>query len=896
MSENRLITSVASKRTETTRNTDNYSKILDSHGLSFKQIGYYLQVGEIVNVQGWILHISAVKWQITDVLEAILPVLILTQVPFKIVKDKDTAICLLNSSLGPYQSGKIISLYPKNEELALTIVKELIPLTTPFKGPTIFTDILLGGNVYTRYGAFNPILVTNAEGKQEKFIYNHKGELTLDNYEIPFRIPEGTTWPFSEIANPTYPEQPTTFFNKYKIFQLLKEDVKGNVYKAIYLKKLFLPKICIIKQARKHMWSDDSGRDMIDRLVWQKDLHTRLQDSLPIPRIIDFFIENTNAYLAMQYIPGPSLLEKAFQVNKNCNCWDVVPLTKKELILNYLLQVITILAKLHIRGLIHRDLTCVNFLVDKKNKLFIIDNELAYDKINKQPTPAYEAGTKGFMSPQQSEGKVPTEFDDIYSLAVLIITTFIGIAPLQLISSNRQKLIERLLFFIGNCGLPQTLSDCLVNSAEKRPSLFQIQLRLQEYIIEIKKEKKTNRIANNKSQIRNHDLTSIINRAIKGLVNKPTIIDFDLWPSKVPLKNRCSGMEISEFAKSAGLFEGIPGILYLLARARHSGYIIEDCENSFNKGWYYIKNEFLKHPVSLTPGMYGGAAGIALALFWSIKSGLQEENEENISYIRECIKLKTSNLDVATGIAGQGLVAVQCRKLFNDEEFETLLYEYVKGVLKAVDKKGLWVLVSELSGKSKYATSFSYGNTGILFFLLESLSHLRKQETLDVITRSLDSILSIARRVIKKYRNLGCRSLLDEDVRILDGIQGLILTLSKAYGIFKDDKLKKTAENLLFLYPQKVVHANFNQYIGLSSLGELYLTANELLENVEWKNRAELISEVLLHTLLEGSNESLYWLGYDSEHAQADFMTGNSGIIHFLIRVNSNNLGYRLFE
>ncbi len=43
---------------------EDYSNLLLDHGLKFKKVGYLFCVGEIVPVQGWILHISAIRSQI----------------------------------------------------------------------------------------------------------------------------------------------------------------------------------------------------------------------------------------------------------------------------------------------------------------------------------------------------------------------------------------------------------------------------------------------------------------------------------------------------------------------------------------------------------------------------------------------------------------------------------------------------------------------------------------------------------------------------------------------------------------------------------------------------------------------------------------------------------------
>ena len=59
---------------------EDYSVVLEHYSLEYKQVGYYLQVGEITKVQGWILHISVVRSQIIALLKMIIPELIFRKV------------------------------------------------------------------------------------------------------------------------------------------------------------------------------------------------------------------------------------------------------------------------------------------------------------------------------------------------------------------------------------------------------------------------------------------------------------------------------------------------------------------------------------------------------------------------------------------------------------------------------------------------------------------------------------------------------------------------------------------------------------------------------------------------------------------------------------------------
>src|SRR5258708_7939910 len=177
--------------------TDDYSAILGNYNLEYKTLDYYFQVGEITMVQGWILHLSVVQTQITGLLNTIIPVLKSEKVSFKIVTDKETANNMLLGFLGKAQIGKLVSIYPENEEQAVHLAKKLIDLTGSFKGPSVLTDIHLGTIVYTRYGSFQPVLIKYLHHKKKKYIYNYKGQLVKTEHTTPSPIPKNLPSLFS---------------------------------------------------------------------------------------------------------------------------------------------------------------------------------------------------------------------------------------------------------------------------------------------------------------------------------------------------------------------------------------------------------------------------------------------------------------------------------------------------------------------------------------------------------------------------------------------------------------------------------------------------------------------------------------------------------------------------
>ncbi len=69
---------------------------------------------------------------------------------------------------------------------------------------------------------------------------------------------------------------------------------------------------------------------------------------------------------------------------------------------------------------------------------------------------------------------------------------------------------------------------------------------------------------------------------------------------------------------------------------------------------------------------------------------------------------------------------------------------------------------------------------------------------------------------------------------------------------------------------------------GATGLGLAYLEAQRVLGGNEWEQRADFIFSSLVHSEYK-TKETRYWIVDGSIIQTADLMTGNSGILHFLL-------------
>jgi len=869
--------------------------ILEEYGLEYKEQDNYLQIGEITPVQGWILHISSIRAQFIPLLKKVIPELILANVPFKVGKSKDIVKYLLDGYLGFTQFGKLLCIYPPENQV-LALARKLVQLTSGFRGPAILTDIALGGTVYTRYGSFNPIIRVNENGFPERFIYDASGELISDHCPIPFKMPKDIIWPFEDLAQPVLPMTKKLLNDRYKPLSIIKLDIKGRVIKGIYFKGAFNIKPCLIKEGIKDVWADEYERDIVDRLIWQHELYQDLAEAIPSPKIFDLFQEQNNTYLVMEFIKGITLDQKISSVY-NGNSWFDLSTNQKLTLIGFLLKILSSINKLHERGYVHRDITPVNFLLDKKGTIFLIDLELSYSFLHHKPNPSFKLGTAGYMSPEQEQNQVPTAKEDVYALGAMLFMVLVGLPPIKLDVSPAEGMMPHLDFFIESPSIADLIKKCLYSVPEKRPMLSQIKSGLERYHEEVTAHFYTGHNTERDKRADPREIVSLIQNGITGLSNHLSISAINVWES-VKEKMDISGIPSVERVPQAGMHTGMTGILYLLALSKRMGFNIDACKDGYDQSWEYLQDQYLHQPYnSLPEGLYDGFAGIAMAIQEGMQSGLLK-GEIYKTQMQSCFQVSRSGFSLARGIAGQGTALLRCKQTLTDEFCQPLLDQYICILLEAQQKDGSWNNYREERKHNDNLIGLAYGTAGILCFLINYVQQKKDDKVMASIVKGLRWLQKHA----SKKRNIytWTTSTRSKSVDIWGcnmGMPGIALTFIKAYKLLGSALYKEIAENTLRPLPKRPIYIDYTQAFGLAGLGEVYLEATNVLQDEEWQQRTDWIANVFIHTFLSLGEKAGYWPVNVFPDFEADLMTGTSGILHFLMRyLIPDKIGYILLN
>jgi serine/threonine protein kinase len=885
--------SVALSLKDFPKKAEDYKEFMNYYKLSYTQVDHHYQVGQINHVQGWVLHLSAVISEVADLFEKVVPLLVKENIPFKIPVHKNVTINILMGYMGAPQVGKIMTIYPESSDRALELAKKLTLFTKEFKGPAIPTDICLGGIVYTRYGSCNPIIKIGPQGRKVKYIYNRDGELIKDLYAVPFKLPDGVSWPFAELASPNPITRKKILNHFYKPQYRIKSDARGNVYKGIYVKGIFHAAPCVIKQGKKHMGSEESGRDVRSKLQWQQYLYQQLGSILPLPRIIDLFEDEGDTYLVMELIKGNTLHDQTREINYNLRAWRDLNIRERKLLVDYLIQILSTIKRMHQHGYVHRDIQPSNFLIDSRGKIFLIDIELAWSVIEEIPDPPFELGTPGFMSPEQCAVEKPTFKEDVYGFGGLMISIFTGLSPVKF-ATPPENLVENLTPFIGNKSLAGIISSSRMEDPKRRPNLTAIESAILEYNKELRSQDAVVPVDNS---IPSPDPKSIQKTILEGLagLNKSPILTFNnLWYSKDTRTENIDTPSQKEFTCLPGMREGIGGVLYLLARARWMGYTIEHSLTGYYSGYELLATDFITNLGERPPGLYNGCAGVAMTLAEGIKAGLLENDENNRCLIERCLNSASAGVNVASGAAGQGIAVLACTSYLNPAIRQKLLNQLLSRILDTQLKDGSWIVDEEmtLKGNAK-SIGWGFGTSGILGFLLKYLSSLKDADVQRAANRGLKWLRSRTKDLNSLFDKTAFEKLVPLGVPGGDERLGILRTFIKAYEVFKEAEYRIMVEKALFKYPLFVVTNNFTQESGLAGLGELYLDAIQLFSAEPYLSRINWIVQVFAHTAIRSQEQSCYWQIEEYQAPTADLAIGNSGILHFLIRsMNTDKLGH----
>lgn len=160
----------------------------------------------------------------------------------------------------------------------------------------------------------------------------------------------------------------------------------------------------------------DSAADPAAVSQWLQE--ARSVSRLTHPHIVPVFeadLHGQQPYLVFEYVPGQTLTQ---HLKSN----GALPVNAAVLMM---LGVLDALAAAHAAGVVHRDLKPSNILVDAAGRARVMDFGIAA-RLNDPGNLDQVVGTPGYMSPEATQGGLPTATMDVFSAGLVLVEMLAG--------------------------------------------------------------------------------------------------------------------------------------------------------------------------------------------------------------------------------------------------------------------------------------------------------------------------------------------------------------------------------------------------------------------------------------------------------------------------------------
>ncbi|GAA2863251.1 class III lanthionine synthetase LanKC [Lactobacillus intestinalis] len=387
---------------------------------------YMIYQSHNLPTQGWKIHLSATIHQAQEMLDIVAPWLIRERVSFKFVSSLEQLVYSNSKYADRSESGKFITIYPRNNDEFEYLLQMLKKLTMHFDlGPYILSDQnWQESNVYFRYGGFKPIYIVSKDGKKIPAIYDSNGKKHEDKRLPYYQKPNFVSDPPFFKKN-VFPDSRTFLpLSKYKVRSALHFSNAGGVYLALKDDKKV-----VLKEGRQHAGLDANQKDGFTRVKNEAIILKKLRDISAVVNCYADFTSWRHHFLVEEYIEGrsleellptdfPFILEDAKKRNKY-----------KVKVKDILQQLKRIIEEIHSHGIAIGDLSLSNILITDEGVVRLIDFENA-GLIDQKYIPGLT--TAGFVS---TGVKTFGEADN-FALMRIAYYLFLPIIPVADIAPN----------------------------------------------------------------------------------------------------------------------------------------------------------------------------------------------------------------------------------------------------------------------------------------------------------------------------------------------------------------------------------------------------------------------------------------------------------------------------
>jgi hypothetical protein len=384
-------------------------------------------------VQGWKIHVSVTMPVAPHCLDIVWDYCVEHDLSFKFLRSSDAMLIFNAKYAGRGSSGKLVTMYPRDEAQFAHALTELSARLAGMDGPYVLGDLRIGdGPLYVRYGAYAEMWCRGDGDEPVLAIQDHQGNLVPDRRGPVFRVPEWIEVP--AILRPHLDARRTgegTEF-PYRVEEALHFSNGGGVYLA----RDQAGDQVVLREARPHAGLDRNRADAVSRLGREHAVLTRLAGLPCVPAVLDYRVVQGHHFLVEEYVEGMTLL-RAIQIRSptlytGSSPAEIAAATGayRDWALGVLDKVAAALDAVHARGVRFGDLHPANILLRPDGDVVLIDFEFAADLTDETPP---GLGAPGFAAPAGLTGAAV----DLYALSCLRVFIFMMLTPLTDLDTSK---------------------------------------------------------------------------------------------------------------------------------------------------------------------------------------------------------------------------------------------------------------------------------------------------------------------------------------------------------------------------------------------------------------------------------------------------------------------------
>lgn len=412
-----------------------YEVYLDETWVSVHKPGLHLPD------QGWKFHVAARPGTLDETLDRVLPVLLALDCDFKVVRSVSVLREINSGDLDPAAVGKAITVYPR-QETVVNVGRELAAASAGLAAPQVPSDrrVRRDAPVYYRYAPFVPQYRIDVNGDHELVLIGPGGETLAGAAGPEFRCPPWATDPFRPHApRPAAPSASggVTLGGRYRLTSGVVRGARGNVYRA---DDVTTGDHVVIKEARAYVGENTDGMDLRAHIRNERRILQALAGVGGVPGLVDHFRHGEDEYLVLTEVGTHDLNH---HVSEHGVFADGIGRTGRDLG-DLASQLAGLLDAVHARGVVVRDLSPKNVVLDADGRCTLIDfGNSRYDGEQ------IHGWTPGYSVPDQHTGRPSEPADDYFALGATLYFAATGMHPICVDADPLRNRERTLMCFAG---------------------------------------------------------------------------------------------------------------------------------------------------------------------------------------------------------------------------------------------------------------------------------------------------------------------------------------------------------------------------------------------------------------------------------------------------------------